>query len=307
MTAAKKLSVQDRNLSEFLSYLRYTRNVSPETLRAYATDLRRYLTFLQDNQLGSIERADAAPIRRYLVHVTDKNYSRRSIARFLASLRTFYGYLYRKGTLEYNPGKLVRTPKLDKRLPHFLDVAEMETLLAAPDESHFQGVRDKAILELIYSGGLRISEAWAIDLADIQMGSGIVSVRGKGRKERLAPIGSFATSALKTYLAARQKALAKRGVPSPALFINKSGKRLSVRGIRRLVVKWSLRAGLNKKVTPHSLRHSFATHLLDRGADLRAVQELLGHANIVTTQIYTHLTAHRLKEVYDKAHPRAKG
>ena len=291
-------------IEDFLQHIKYNRNLSPETFRAYKSDLSKFLAQCVNGK--SISTMDVPTFRRYIAQLREGGLNKTSIARTLACLRTFYTYLCKQEIMEYNPVKLIRTPKLDKRLPSFLEIDEIEKLLAVPDVKTFQGARDRAILETMYSSGLRISELSQLSMKDITLSGGVAHIKGKGRKERIAPIGSYAVNAIKDYLPARSKLLQKLKRNTDAVFINKNGGRLGVRNIRRLLTKYVRIAGITKKVSPHTLRHSFATHLLNRGADLRSVQELLGHSNIATTQIYTHVTTHRLKEVYDKAHPRAK-
>lgn len=275
---------------EFLDHLALARRLSPHTVRAYDGDLARFEVFAG----ALMPPPDVLTIRKYLVKMHEANYEKSSTARALASLRAFYDHQLRLGRIEANPFRRVRTPKPDRKLPNFLDETEVLRLLESADHP-----RDRALLEVLYGGGLRVSEASGLNLGDLHFDGGYVLVRGKGDKERIAPIGGCAISAIENYLPLRKDG-------NDAVFQNKNGTRLNVRSIRRILVKAALMAGLRQRITPHTLRHSFATHLLNRGADLRSVQELLGHANLSTTQIYTHVTTHRLKEVYDKAHPRAK-
>jgi integrase/recombinase XerC len=285
---------------EFLRHLRTERNLSPHTVRAYGGDLDRFIEFLggEGKLLGP--DVNVTLVRRFLSRLHAESYQKSSMARMLACLRTFYDYFLRRGGVASNPVRQVRTPRLDKKLPSFLDEDEVVRLLEATTDR-----RDRALLETIYGGGLRVSEATGLDLADLQIDQGFAVVRGKGGKERLAPLGTGATRAVEEYLPERAVRVEKLMSGVAALFINKNGTRLNVRSVRRILDRRATLGGIQKPVTPHTLRHSFATHLLNRGADLRAVQELLGHANLTTTQIYTHVTTHRLKEVYDKAHPRA--
>jgi integrase/recombinase XerC len=290
-------------IDEFLRHLKVVRNCSPHTVRAYEGDLGRYVTFLGDGAGEIVLKADVPLLRRFLMHLASASYSKASTARMLACLRTFYQWLVRGGKISSNPVKLLRAPKLDKKLPNFLQQDEVERLIKATVHP-----RDAAIIEVLYGGGLRVSEAVAIDLGDVAAEDGIVRVRhGKGDKERIVPVGSCALKAIDSYLPWRSERLASVGrAGETALFVNKNGTRLDVRSVRRILLMAARAAGLDKRLTPHTLRHSFATHLLDRGADLRAVQELLGHANLQTTQIYTHVTTAKLKQVYEKAHPRAR-
>jgi len=241
-------------------------------------------------------------LRRYLADLKRAAYSRATIARKIATLRSFYKFLAREGEVRGNPVKVIRTPRMGKRLPKFLNPTDVERLLAAPKGTDLLSRRDAAILEVLYSTGMRVGELVGLDLEDIDPLAEVVRVRGKGRRERLAPLGSYAMRALNRYLELRAQADVK---DDRAVFINRHGWRLSARSVRRKLAKYLAEAGLDPAVSPHTLRHSFATHMLERGADLRAVQELLGHRSLSTTQIYTHVTASRLKEIYESAHPRA--
>ncbi|MDY6913486.1 MAG: tyrosine recombinase XerC [Planctomycetota bacterium] len=309
-------------ISRFLDALDAERNFSPHTIRSYATDLVQFCRFLAAGQAATAEQlppADDLPagtlkkkllavapmdVRAYLVMMRNSNYSKSTIARKLASLRSFYKYLVRTNVLTTSPVSVIRTPRQDKRLPKHLDIQQIEALLAAPDTTTLTGARDRAIIETLYSAGLRVSELVAMNREDLDEFSEALRIRGKGKKERLVPLGSRAVQAIEAYLAKRTATFgaAKRG----ALFVNKSGKRLSDRSIRRNLDKHTRQAGIAVHVSPHMLRHSFATHMLNAGADLRSVQEMLGHESLSTTQIYTHLTTRRLKQVYDRAHPMAR-
>jgi integrase/recombinase XerC len=297
---------------QFLAYLEHERNFSEHTIRSYTADLVQFAAFLSGPDTdasaegealsGLIRAVTPLELRRYLAELRGSNYSRATIARKIATLRSFYKYLARQGEVQRNPVKVIRTPRQEKRLPKFLDPAEIERLLGAAKGKDFLSLRDAAMLEILYSTGMRVSELVGLDLADIDPIGEVVRVRGKGRRERLAPLGSYAITALNRYLEARAKA----GVhDAKAVLINRHGERLSARSVRRKLGKYLALAGLDPHVSPHTLRHSFATHMLERGADLRAVQELLGHRSLSTTQIYTHVTAGRLKQIYEAAHPRA--
>jgi integrase/recombinase XerC len=290
---------------EFLRHLRTERNLSPHTVRAYGGDLDRFIAFVGGEAKLLAPEVTVAFIRRFLSKLHADAYQKSSMARMLACLRTFYDYFLRRGGIDVNPVRQVRTPRLDKKLPSFLDEAEVTKILEATTGDSFTDLRDRALLETIYGGGLRVSEGTGLDLTDLQLDQGFAVVRGKGGKERLAPLGTGAVRAIEGYLPERAVRVEKLMSGVDALFINKNGTRLNVRSVRRILDRRAALGGIRKPVTPHTLRHSFATHLLNRGADLRAVQELLGHANLTTTQIYTHVTTHRLKEVYDQAHPRA--
>jgi integrase/recombinase XerC len=247
-------------------------------------------------------------LRAYLAWLHEQQYARSTIARRIASIRSWCRFLCRQGLLANNPAVGLRGPRQERKLPHFLTREDMLRLLEAPPAATPLGLRDRAILEALYSAGLRVSELTGLDLADVDLDSGLATVRGKGRRERLALFGPQAVEALQAWLAARTAMLAKRGpaaLRNEALFLNKSGSRLTSRSVGRLLEKYLAMAGLDPRTSPHTLRHSFATHLLDAGADIRSVQELLGHRNLTTTQIYTHVTTQRLRDSYHRAHPRA--
>jgi integrase/recombinase XerC len=290
---------------EFLRHLRHERNLSPHTVRAYEGDLLRFAEFLGGEDRFLAGGVDAATVRRFLSRLHAEAYEKSSIARMLACLRTFYDFFLRQDRVRANPVRQVRTPRLDKKLPGFLEEDEVKRLLESATGDALSDLRDRALLETIYGGGLRVSESIGLDVGDLQLDQGFALVRGKGGKERLAPLGSAAAAAIAAYLPERFRLMDRLGRSTDAVFLNKNGTRLNVRSVRRILDARAALAGIRKAVTPHTLRHSFATHLLNRGADLRAVQELLGHANLATTQIYTHVTTHRLKEVYERAHPRA--
>lgn len=288
----------ERHIEKFLRYLEIEKNYSAHTLLNYKLDLEDFQRFLAGAEIKGV---DYLGLRKYLAALKEKNLSNRSIGRKLSSLRSFFRFLTREGYLKTNPITSLSSPKQEKRLPKFLTEEEVRRLIEAAfgkDEKDIRGLRDRAILETFYSTGMRISELVGLNREDLDFISCIAKVRGKGKKERIVPIGDTALRAIRKYLEERKK-------ESTALFLNKSGNRISARGVRDIVEKYILRSGTRQGISAHTLRHSFATHLLNRGADLRSVQELLGHANLSTTQIYTHLTTERLKSVYDKAHPRA--
>lgn len=282
----------------FLRYLSAERNCSPYTGRNYALDLAQFFQFLGHRRITAVSALD---IRRFVASLSTRALARRTIARKLSCLRSFFRFLCREGRLSHNPAAAVPTPRLERRLPTFLDERQVTRLLETPSETKWQGLRDRAMLETLYSTGTRVSELVGLNLEDLDEISGTMIVRGKGKKERLCPIGETALETVRRYLAKRPK---KVRIPY-ALFVSQKGTRLTVRQVDRLLVQYVRRVQLPASISPHSLRHSFATHLLDRGADLRSVQELLGHASLSTTQIYTHITPQRLKKVYDQAHPRA--
>lgn len=302
-------------IEKFLEHLRVERNASAHTIRSYASDLEQFRNFLcsfgvkQEGEKGdvAVEKIDHLAIRAFLSHLYRGN-KKSSLARKLASQRSFFRYLVNEGVLKQSPAEIVATPKLEKSLPSFLPVDEVFALVEAPDPSTLWGARDRAILETLYSCGIRVSELVGLSDGDIDFHLGILRVYGKGGKERVVPVGSKAVEALQAYLPRRDEVLAqrKRTGPGTPLFINPRGTRLTARSVGRILLKHILRGGFLKKVSPHGLRHTFATHLLDAGADLRVIQELLGHVSLSTTQRYTHVSVDKLMEVYDKAHPRAK-
>lgn len=296
---------------EFLTFLSVQKGASRHTLDAYANDLSQFFDRMGLGLAPSAEdlgALDHAQVRRYLAYLQGRGYTRRSIARKLAALRSFFRYLCRTERLAQNPVKGVPTPKTGRHLPRFLHVDEAAALVERPRGETVLGLRDRALMEVLYAAGLRVSELAGVDLGDVDASLGTVRVMGKGGKERIVPLGSEALAALGAYLeVARPRLLSRRrdGREEAALFLNRSGRRLSVRGIANVVTRYAREVTPEKEVTPHTLRHSFATHLLENGADLRAVQELLGHASVSTTQIYTHVSRERLRAVYQKTHPRA--
>ncbi len=293
----------DEALDGFLAYGRGIRHLSPHTLEAYSGDLARFCAFLDRAGVPDIRRVDIVLLRRFLGEETDRGLAKTSIARLAASIRSFLKWLHKERTIVTNPASALRAPRKRRTLPDPLSKAEVLRLLSSPSEDGWIAARARAIVEVLYSAGVRVGELQKLDLTDVDLASGVMRVKGKRKKERLAFLGAPARAGLERYLALRSVKLG--AIPSPALFVNNRGARLSVRGLERVVGGQLARAGLAGRGTPHTLRHSFATHLLDAGADLRSVQELLGHADLATTQIYTHVTPKRLREAYDKAHPRA--
>lgn len=299
----------DSHLEAFIAHLAAVRGASPLTVKAYAEDLSQFLDYAQKLQPApALAAIDTAFLRAYLAHLSsEKGMARTSIARKAASLRAFFRYLTRRGVLTHSPAQNLETPRRKTPLPKFLSEDAVALLLAAPDVSRPDGLRDQAILETLYASGVRGGELAALDVGDILReddgAEAVLRVRhGKGNKERLALLGSAAVEALETYLANGRPLLLANGRRSTdALFLNKLGGRLSDRGVRRIFDKYCESVASSHKITPHTLRHSFATHLLDNGADLRVVQELLGHSDLSTTQIYTHVTTTRLKKAYDSA------
>ena len=307
-------AIHHPDVADFLTHLEKERDVSAHTRRAYARDLSYLGTFLAHHygsETWKWEDVDRAAIRGYLGYLTRQGLAKRSVARALSAVRTFFRFLHRDERIAANPARAVPTPKLDRHLPGYLDRGQIGVLFEMAEvrarEGRFTDVRNMAILELFYSTGMRLSELRGVNRADLDLVSQQVKVRGKGKKERIIPVGDHAQLALRNYEAKRDE-LARTlgaGVDRSAVFVNARGKRMSVRAIQMVVTRFLKQIDEDAGLSTHSLRHSFATHLLDAGADLRAVQELLGHASISTTQIYTHTSVERLKQIYRKAHPRA--
>ncbi len=331
----------------FIRYLLDERHFSPYTARCYGVDLRQYAEHLAESQnitatmeqerealehrmkhppdggpdsdvvatlgpptiTGGMLQADVNSVRAFLSRLDENQYSSATMARKIATLRSFYRWMDKRGLVPTNPMLLIRTPRQNKRLPKAIDVTQVEQLLSAPDDTDLLGARDRAILETLYSTGIRVSELVSINRGDIDEAGQAMIVRGKGKKERMVPLGSHALAALAHYVGILKidpRAAKTTDEATAPLFINKHGGRLSTRSVRRKVSKYLAKAGLDPDISPHTLRHSFATHLLDNGADLRSVQELLGHQSLSTTQVYTHLTTQRMRDAYDDAHPRAE-
>jgi len=285
-------------VAQFLRYLDHERGASPHTLRGYATDLAELRAFLARQGVTELHSADGRAIRAWLAWLHDRKLAKSSIARKLATVRSCFKFLARRGVVELNPARQVRSPKLPKRLPSFLPKDESKELLDLRTERSGAGLRDGAVLELLYATGLRVAECCGLDRDDVDRRQGTVRVMGKGGKERVVPVGDEALHAVDSWLAVRGEA---RG----ALFTNARGGRLTTRSVHRIVKQRARAAGIDRRVTPHTLRHSFATHMLGEGADLRLIQELLGHSRLSTTQRYTHVSPEHLMKVYDSTHPRA--
>lgn len=330
-------------IDEFLNYLKFERHFSPHTAKCYAADLRQFCGFLVGDRptttgqvfvgggsgpVGAHTAAAGAStagtavlsvadlsqrlrvvtpeqVKSFLHFLGTKNYSKSTIARKLATLRSFYKFCLRRGYVESHPLAAIRTPKQEKRLPKFLELEQISKLLATPDDNTLLGARDRAMLEVLFSTGVRVSELVDLNFADVDFEGQAIRVRGKGKKQRTTPIGPTAIAAIRKYLELRRSDARSASFDQEALFVNKHGQRLSTRSVRRKLDKYLAEAGLDPDISPHTLRHSFATHMLNNGADLRSVQELLGHQSLSTTQVYTHLTMPRLKTAYDDAHPRS--
>src|SRR5947209_5918885 len=315
-------------VTQFLDYLRLEKHFSDYTVKSYGADLVQFGQFLAgeigpaaaavpaDQAIARVSpqevderaiRCEPLVIREFLAYLYGQNYTKSTTARKLATLRSFFKFLIRRNLVSVNPLSTIRTPKQDKRLPKCLDLEQVQKLLDAPGDADLLSARDKAMLEVLYSSGIRVSELVELEMGDLDLQEGVLRVKGKGRKDRLTPIGSQAIKALQRYFELRAQEPKCQGNSAARVFLNKHGETLSTRSVRRKLDKYLVQAGLDPGISPHTLRHSFATHLLNNGADLRSVQELLGHQSLSTTQIYTHLTTSRMKEVYDSAHPRANG
>ncbi len=299
------------HINSYISFLKNEKNYSNNTIISYKNDLLQLLNYLKDYKIikkNNIQAIDRSIMRKYIVYLKKRDYSVRSICRKISTVRSFFKFLLREDIVDINPTINLITPKITKKLPSFLYLEEINKLIETPPRNTILGIRDKAILELLYGTGMRVEELVNLNICDIDLYEKTVRVFGKGSKERILPLGNPSIKALKKYLTVRN--IFRKNIPidkndQNALLLNRFGGRLSARSIRRLIIKYMKIAGFNKKISPHVLRHSFATHLLGGGADLRSVQELLGHESLSTTQIYTHITKERLKEIYKKSYPRS--
>ncbi len=295
----------------FLSHLKYEKNYSPHTVKNYSRDLAEFIDHLaagRSDRTLRLEQIDHITVRDFLSHLHQGGNQKTSIARKLSALRSFFRYLHREGKIQKNPAKLVNTPRLPQKTPRFLSSGQIDTLLKLPDTESARGIRDRAMLELLYASGVRVSELVQLNLEDVSLDQRLIKVRGKGKKERLVPFGEKAYKSLKSYLPVRG-GLLKRGATlqelSP-LFLNLRGGRLTARSFQRNLDQYVQKGALLLDVHPHLLRHSFATHLLNNGADLRSIQELLGHESLSSTQKYTHLSIEQLLKIYRESHPKAR-
>lgn len=302
----------DELIERYIQYMQYERNASPHTLRNYRSDLEQFRQFLAQGMAGApvdVRSIDALRIRSYLSRLYSNERKKTSVARKLAAVRAFFKFVARELKLEKNPALSVSSPKLDKVLPRIMTEEEMNSFLDQVAQAAKNGdpmmIRDRAMLELLYASGLRVSELVGLDLRSVSFGDGMVLVRGKGRKERIVPFGSKARQSLTDYLPVREKLLREWKTGEAALFLNARGRRLTARSVDRLLKKHVRAMGPAIKVSPHSMRHAFASHLLTEGADLRAIQEMLGHKSLATTQKYTQVSIKQLMDVYDKTHPKA--
>lgn len=291
----------------FVEYMQIEKNASPNTLKHYQKDLETFSSFLKSEGELQLDQVDHQVVRLFLTSLYDRKLSRRSVSRTISSLRSFYKYLEREGYVNTNPFINLKLPKTDQPIPSFLYEEELKPLFEVNDLNDPLGQRNQALIEILYATGIRVSECQGLHISDIDFSIGTLLVTGKGRKERYVPFGSFAEIALKRYIVdGRQKLLTKTNNPSDSVFLNARGNPLTDRGIRLILNKIVEQAALTVKIHPHKLRHTFATHMLNEGADLRTVQELLGHDNLSSTQIYTHVTKDRLRSVYMESHPRAR-
>ncbi|MFC4767246.1 site-specific tyrosine recombinase XerD [Effusibacillus consociatus] len=294
----------DKLIERFIHYLAVERGLSQNTLESYQRDLIAYTEFLKHSGVADINQTRRANIIAYLAQLQKLGRATSTISRNLASTRAFYNFLLRDGLIDGDPTSNLESPKIEKRLPQVLSVKDVEALLDSPDLTTGTGIRDKAMLELLYASGIRVTELVSLNVEDINLNMGFLKCYGKGAKERIIPLGAIALKMLNEYLNRSRNKLV-RDPSEVSLFVNHHGQRLTRQGFWKIIKKYAKAANIKKEITPHTLRHSFATHLLENGADLRSVQEMLGHADISTTQIYTHITKSRLKEVYAKTHPRA--
>ncbi|TCP31734.1 tyrosine recombinase XerD subunit [Scopulibacillus darangshiensis] len=293
-------------VEDFIHYLIVERGLSENTIQSYQRDLKQYLLFLQQTErLSNWDSVTRTTITKYLYELKDQGKAQATLARQTASIRNFHQFLLRENVLRQDPTHHIGVPKSERRLPKVLSLKEVEVLLSAPDLGKPYGVRDQAMLEVLYATGIRVTELVQLNLEDIHITMGFLRCIGKGNKERIIPLGTLALEAVSRYIDSGRPKLANKKNQNDALFLNHHGRRLTRQGFWKILKQLALHAGIKKSLSPHTLRHSFATHLLENGADLRSVQEMLGHADISTTQIYTHVTKHRLKDIYTTYHPRA--
>ncbi len=291
-------------IKEFIYFLDVEKGLAKNTLESYARDLRTFISFLNQNGTNGILEISRNDIINYLLFLKNQNRATSTISRNLASIRSFHQFLLQEQIIPQDPSSNLESPRQEKKLPEILSIGEVDLLLRQPNISETAGIRDKAMLEVLYATGIRVSELISLNITDVNIETGYIRCKGKGNKERIVPLGKIAIKYTGIYLDKSRVKLVKND-NEEALFVNHHGKRLTRQGFWKIIKKYSLLAKINRKITPHTLRHSFATHLLDNGADLRSVQEMLGHADISTTQIYTHITRKKLKGVYEKTHPRA--
>lgn len=298
--------IEEHWMERFLQSLELEHNASPYTLKQYGTDVGQFIAFMKDQRIGSFRDVTHITVRMFLADLYERQLAKRSVARKLSALRSFFRFLLKEGWIDSNPVAAIHSPKLDQPLPKFLYLDQTLRLLEQPDLTTPYGKRDRAMFELLYGSGIRVGELVGLDLDHIRLDAGLALVLGKGGKERWVPFGEFAAEALRQYLEqGRPELSGQRGNEEKALFLNRYGRRLSDRSVRRILDRYVQGLADVNRISPHTLRHTFATHMLEAGADLRSVQELLGHAHLSTTQVYTHVTKDHLQSIYTRAHPRA--
>ncbi|MFO7952388.1 MAG: site-specific tyrosine recombinase XerD [Bacillota bacterium] len=293
-----------KHLEEYMHYLAVEKGLAKNTLDSYHRDLHKFISFMKNDQLNDPDQVKSSDITKFLSDLKSKNRATSTISRMLASIRSFFNYLLEEGIVKSNPALELESPRIEKKLPRVLTTDEINSLLGQPKTRECKGLRDKAMLELLYASGIRVSELIDLNLSDYDPRVGYLRCRGKGQKERIVPIGSVAIGYVNDYMSNSREKLCNYNGES-ALFVNHHGKRMTRQGFWKLLKKYAKKSGIETEITPHTIRHSFATHLLENGADLRSVQEMLGHSDISTTQIYTQVTRKKIREIYDKAHPRA--
>ncbi|WP_068776064.1 site-specific tyrosine recombinase XerD [Paenibacillus sp. FJAT-26967] len=295
-----------QDLEVFMDYLEHEKRLSRNTLESYSRDLLQYIDFLEEQNVHDLAETSKVHVVTYIARLKQLGRATATQSRTLVSIRSLYGHMIRSGRMEHDPTRDIENPKQDKKLPQVLTLEEMERLLGAPQPASTNGVRDKAMLEVLYATGIRVSELISLDVGDVNTSLGFVRCVGSGAKERIIPLGLMAAQVVDDYVSNSRPHLMKAHKPETALFVNHLGTRMTRQGFWKMLKRYSAEASIDKDITPHTLRHSFATHLLENGADLRSVQEMLGHADLSTTQVYTHVTRSKMKEVYDRSHPRAK-
>ncbi|SEG14265.1 site-specific tyrosine recombinase XerD [Paenibacillus sp. UNC499MF] len=294
------------DLEVFMDYLEHEKGLSRNTLESYARDLQQYIEFLEQQNVRTLGETSKVHVVSYIARLKQLGRATATQSRTLVSVRSLYGYMIRCGRMDFDPTRDIENPKQEKKLPQVLTMDEMERLLGAPQTDTSNGIRDKAMLEVLYATGIRVSELISLDVGDVNTSLGFVRCVGSGAKERIIPLGTMAAKVVDEYVSASRPQLLKVHKPETALFVNHLGTRMTRQGFWKMLKRYAADAEVDKDITPHTLRHSFATHLLENGADLRSVQEMLGHADLSTTQVYTHVTKSKMKEVYDRTHPRAK-
>lgn len=294
----------EKTLKDFIYYLAVEKGLAKNTLESYERDLKGFLSYLHKEAVGGVEEIKRSHILGFMAHLRSKGLAASTVSRSLASIRSFFHFLMKERYVQENPANDMESPKQEKKLPKVMSMSEIDFLLKQPDETKTSGIRDKAMLELLYATGIRVTELIDLCINDVNTESGYIRCLGKGSKERIVPIGTLAIQKVKDYIGKGRPKMVKE-LNEQALFVNQHGHRLTRQGFWKILKKYARQAGINKEITPHTLRHSFATHLLENGADLRSVQEMLGHADISTTQIYTQVSKRKLRDVYERSHPRA--